>query len=546
MTASAPRLLTDDEVRRFITDGFLILSPDVPGSVHERIDERLLWLLHKEGNPGNNVLPIVPEMYEVLNSPVIRGALASILGPDYVMHPHRYVHNNEPGKIDDSGTPKVGEGSHSFVGWHQDDHSPLSRPRHHYPRYAMILYYPQDTPIERGPTQIIPATQLSRSHSEADRMRGLQAAGTAGTCVLAHFDIVHGGSLNLSDRTRNMVKFVFARCSDPVSPSWDNRNPEWISPDTHLSPVENTVLWRHQWEWMSGRVPTAACAAQVESTSISTHTLLSQLSGDSIQQRIDIGEQLGRKRDLRAISALIDQFSAEEPVRQAAIYNVALAGKAAVNPLCTALEAAAAKSEAAGSGSRWNEGAVVMEDAAYALAAIGLPAVSKLTTLLNSNSEWVRINAAFALGEMGTRAFRTMPALIHLLQDDSHPVVRTVLDAIGQISIGAHMAVPEIKRLLAEPNDSFPDTWLAPQTRKWTGLGQVRLNAVMALLRLGSEANGVEEWLGEFLDDDCGYVGGFGIEFLMRCKTPAAQSATLEYLYRHRWDSTLRGGVRTF
>ncbi len=125
MFASAPKLLSVDQVRRFITDGFLVLSPDVPASVHERIDERLLWMVHKESNPGNNVLPMVPEMYEVLNSSVIRGALASVLGPDYVLHPHRFVHNNEPGKIDESGAARVGEGSRSFVGWHQDDHSPL-------------------------------------------------------------------------------------------------------------------------------------------------------------------------------------------------------------------------------------------------------------------------------------------------------------------------------------------------------------------------------------------------------------------------------------
>ena len=41
-----------------------------------------------------------------------------------------------------------------------------------------------------------------------------------------------------------------------------------------------------------------------------------------------------------------------------------------------------------------------MEDEAHALGAIGEPAVGALSSLLSSKSEWCRINAAFALGEM--------------------------------------------------------------------------------------------------------------------------------------------------
>lgn len=469
MDPNRVQLLSDEQISRFITDGFLILQPDVPAEVHERIDERLLWMVHKEQNPGNNVLPLVPEMYEVLNSPVIRGALGSILGHDYVLHPHRFVHNNEPGRIED-GVPKVGEGSRSFVGWHQDDHSPLSRPRHHYPRYAMILYYPHDTPIELGPTQIIPATQLNSSISDEDRARGFQAAGPAGTCVLVHFDLAHGGSLNVGDRTRNMAKFVFCRCSEPAEPAWDNQRADWQTPDGHLAPAENCVVWRHHWEWMSGRN--------------SAH---------------DLQPSVARYAD--------------------------------------ALQT--------GNGG-WNEGAVVMEDAAYALAAIGKPAVRSLKNLMKSENEWARINAAFALGEMGSQARSAMKQLIGLLQDDSHAVVRTTLDAIGQIRAGSKAALPEIERLLASPPEAFPEAWTTKQRRNWKALSQVRINAVMCLLRMGPEAKGAERWLWECLDDECGYVGGFGVEFLLRRGTPLARAAALGYLYRHRWDSTLRVGMRTF
>ena len=223
-------LLTDEQMRRFVTDGYLVLNANVAPEIHQAIYDRLQWVLHQEGNPGNNVLPAVPEMQPVLDSPIVRGALTSVLGRNYVLHPHRFAHNNEPGGEITAEGAKTGKGSHSFVGWHQDDHSPLSRPRHHFPRYAMILYYPQDTPNEMGPTQLIPATHLYRAFTAADRERGKQGSGPAGTCILVHFDIVHGGSFNAADRTRHMVKFVFARVEEPTAPTWDCREPEWRTP----------------------------------------------------------------------------------------------------------------------------------------------------------------------------------------------------------------------------------------------------------------------------------------------------------------------------
>ena len=60
-------------------------------------------------------------------------------------------------------------------------------------------------------------THRNRRLTESDYARGFQAAGPAGTCVLVHFDIAHGGSLNLSQQTRYMVKFVFVRTREPES-----------------------------------------------------------------------------------------------------------------------------------------------------------------------------------------------------------------------------------------------------------------------------------------------------------------------------------------
>ncbi len=398
-------LLTDAQMRRFITDGYLILNADVDGEIHQTIYDRLQWLMHQESNPGNNVLPAVPEMQIVLDSPTIRGALTSVLGRNSVLHPHRFAHNNEPGGEVTAKETRVGKGSHTFVGWHQDDHSPLSRPRHHFPRYAMLLYYPQDTPNEMGPTQLIPATQLYRTHTPADRERGRQCSGGRGTCVLVHFDAVHGGSFNSADRTRHMVKFVFARVEEPTAPTWDCREPEWRTPESHEAPADSEIVWRRQWDWLCGRKPEPEASA-----------------------------------DTAAIPGLKAAMEDNDPIRQNAIYALAAIGKAAVEPLIADL--------AGRTKDGWNEGAIVMENSAYALAAMGASAVPPLVGLLDNASEWVQINALFALGEIGSEAKDAYPPILRKLQHPSHPVVRTALDALGQIGVLTDDALPHFRRLL--------------------------------------------------------------------------------------------------
>lgn len=496
--SSQPILLTDEEMRRYITDGYLVLDSECLPEIHAHIDAQLAHVLKREGNHGNNILPAVPEMHQVLESPRIVGALQSILGADYLLHPHRFAHNIEPAEVVE-GEQKIGRGSASFVGWHQDSHSPLSRPRHHSFQYAMILYYPQDTPIERGPTQLIPATHLNRAISETDKTRGIRAAGKAGTCVLVHFDTVHGGSMNVSDRSRFMVKFVFARATEPSLSPWKATNQTWENPEKSLAPVEMPNVWSHLWKWVRGENPESVGTATTEEVS----TWLNALNG-------------------------------AEPARQEAIYALCALGKSAVEPLHKML------AECKHNG--WTEDAVVMEDMAYALAGIGTPAIPALLALLEHNNEWVQINAAFALGEMGSRAKEAVPTLVRLLSHPSHSVVRTALDALGQIRVGASIALPEIHRLLTQDNPE----WGSMIYRAWTGQNQVRMNAMMALIRMGKESAKAEEWIESVLEDACGYVGGWGVEWCLRRDTPKAQKIALDYLYRHRWDSTLRQGIRTY
>ena len=89
--------LTDEEMRDFIINGYVKVKTDVPASFHENIYEQLNVMFEHTGNLGNNVLPVIPEIQEVFDHPIVHGAMQGVLGSDYVMHPHRYCHFNQQG-----------------------------------------------------------------------------------------------------------------------------------------------------------------------------------------------------------------------------------------------------------------------------------------------------------------------------------------------------------------------------------------------------------------------------------------------------------------
>ena len=58
-------LFTDEQMKQFIANGYVIVKPNVSTSLHKTIYQKLDMVVAKEGNPGNNLLPRVPEIQEV-------------------------------------------------------------------------------------------------------------------------------------------------------------------------------------------------------------------------------------------------------------------------------------------------------------------------------------------------------------------------------------------------------------------------------------------------------------------------------------------------
>ena len=526
------KLLDDAAVREFIANGFLRLTPDVDPEVHREVDRLLRFACEQETWYGNNILARVPRMYEVLDCPVVRGALVSLAGPDYYLHPHRAVHTSAP-QPDRSlalhpeiNAPPMGKGSMAGSGWHQDAQSPLSRARHHVPRHLIGFYFPHDTPIAMGPTRFQAGSHLF-AHPVAPGGVVLEEV-RAGTFLLLHFDMVHAGFPNFTDRTRYMVKFVFARPRHPTAPSWRSVARRWRRPERCVPDYDLPRTWSYVWNWMRGT------AAQ------------------------PVPDRAG------GVPAVDFGASASQPERLETIHATAAAGEVGrlVDALATGAdrgrhERTLARDDAGepvprddlrGYPLRWNERAVVMEDAAYALAACGATAMPDLVELLDHDDPWMRINAAFALGEIGAPARESVPAVVRLLNDPHQQVVRQALDALGAIGHGLNAALPKIERLLRVSNPAWQESQVM---RGWVAADQVRLNAAFVLLNAVS--NGVDADVGAIeriavsaLGEGNGYVSAVLAETLVRIGTATATARAIRFLSERRWDETLMGRRKPF
>ena len=529
-----PNLFNDEQMRQFVTDGYVVFQPDVPEEVHKTVREKLQYMVDEEYNYGNNVLPRVPEMDRILNSPEVRGALISVLGPGYIAHLHRFDHYIGP---DTNQKTSMDEG------FHQDGYSPLGRPRHHYPRFARLMYYPQDSPIEIGPTHAVPGTQYQKWLTAEDPKNAIPLAGKAGMVSITHFDVGHAAGINKLNQPRHMIKFVYLRAEEPREPSWDCQDRLWRNPAHFEAPHNLNLVWSHIWDWLCGKKDSYESfhAAKPNSTEVSLDTL----NDADLDTRISAMHSIAARGDIKAIPSLIKRLDSDPQwERIMALYTLGSLGQPAVDPLVVVLKDSANDRDEDHSTNFLDfsrdssdlQCSVSMKDATHALAAIGLPALNSLISLLDHSSVWVRVNAAFALGEMDSEAAKAVPALTRCLDDASHCVVRTAIDTLSIIHQKCEEFMPSLERLL---KDGRPE-WQTPvRCNYWTPYDQIRVNVATALTRLGNDARSAEQLLLDKLSDPNGHVSAFAAEALRRIGTPKAIEGVLQYLMTRRWDESL-------
>ena len=533
MTGPERVLLHDEQVRRYVADGFVTFDTGLPADFHAAVtDELRVSMRHDSPMLGDNLLPRIPMLADLLGSPRVLGTVTSVLGAHFYWAPHRFPHNSEP--MDEADRkdgfdpfhngPAMGKGSISGSGWHQDGHSKAGRSRWHTFRAANLFYFPHDVPLVMGPTRLLAGTHLYANIHHIVPEQVVLRDIPAGTAILADFDVGHAGTPNRTDISRYMLKFVVLRMEAPGQATWDHRDPAWRTPEGLRTPHDVPGAWTSLWNWLRG-------APRAEGIEPPPTTELPRLL-DALR-------------------------SPEHGRRLAALYDLAAMGAPAVEPLTDALLATAgldrhvappkddpryyAKSEDH-LDRCYSPRQFVPEDAALALGVIGLPAVEPLVALLDHADPWMRINAAYALGEVGPAAGGAVADRVgELLDDPVTAVVRAAADALYALPCFGPPTVARAHRLLAEniADGEAPAMGEPSLGGRWTKQNHLRYVVSLALLaRLTGDdlPGGLEDAFLAGLGEETGYTQAVACEGLERLGTPGGLRAALRHLQPRRWD----------
>ena len=437
--------LTDAEMRDFIINGYVKIKPDFPPSFHENIRQHLDTMFEVTGNLGNNVLPLIPEIQEIFDHPIVHGAMQGVLGENYVMHSHRYCHFNQQGS----------EGQN----FHKDSYEGDEQIRRHRCRWTMAFYYPQDVTEDMGPTAVLPGSQYYETGESAHKQPDLALTGEAGTVTIVHYDLWHRAMPNSSDNKRYMLKFLFIRLDEPQTPSWRRDTTDWNAL-SNGEESEHPELWGSLWDWYNGKQngrTNGVSSAEVD-------TLIESLDSDNERTRLNAAYRLGRVGST-AVPALKQALhSKSDAIREYAGYALSLTGASAIPTLIDAIQGtddavrASATFALADMGKTAQEAIPILTRAAqdssplvrrHATEGLGLigqqvsedidlsEAVEVLTAGLRDDYHSVRDNAARSLAKLGTTAEPAIPALVAQLEDENRYVRFHAAVALKQIKTPA-------------------------------------------------------------------------------------------------------------
>lgn len=426
-------LFDDERMSSYLRDGYVVLAPDeLPASFHEEMFAAAC-AVHDDARAvggdsnhlqviGDNLRARIRALDRLLDCDTVQGALTSVLGEGFVLHPHHFVHEATPN-------------DQSF---HQDGNLPWNERAHyrtHRPSWAMLFYYPQRVAEESGPTEVLPGTQYWTTDFERDDgtwHRGDAADKTlrreelanadlpardrrigevvdllgvpglerrrltveAGSLVLANYDLFHRGtraSVDAASR-RFMYKFYYFRTQEPHEASWRNASASPVV-GAEPSPVDGVVesIWRWMrgeanW-WVSGCSDDLVCGVE---------------TADAESERVRFAYELGsRARHDHALLPEIERLltTAPEAVRRSMGYAIGVAGECAEGIALRALE---------------HDDARVRRVACLAAAEARLGSEAVVEALLvrmeSDPDDLVRSNAAYSLGNVARLVPERVPA----------------------------------------------------------------------------------------------------------------------------------------
>ncbi|MBE8472058.1 phytanoyl-CoA dioxygenase family protein [Streptomyces justiciae] len=244
--STTPQLLSSVQVARFVAHGFLRLDGVVPAEMNaEALDVFAADLpAVPYGTPVPKAFPEGAFARRLVELPAVAGALQSLVGPGPTVD-HHFVHTREP--HEGSAQPLHAD---ALIDVRPDAFD------------VQLMYYPQDVTADMGGTLVVPGSHLRRiNESDTGRYQNLlgqtRLTCSAGTVMLLHHGIWHGGRRNDSDTVRHMYKIRF----NPTVPQvrlWDvtdlnspavseelGRTFPWYEPATGRLEIHNRIqLWR--------------------------------------------------------------------------------------------------------------------------------------------------------------------------------------------------------------------------------------------------------------------------------------------------------------
>ena len=192
--------LTDSDVLDFCRNGYLLLE----GVVDEDVNRRTLEFVADDTYyEPTSILDEDWFMEGVVMNSEAAGAVRCLLGAGFhlpvLMSNHRVT------------GPYAGTG-----GWHVDGNYDFSPEVN----YLQVFYYPQDTPVESGPTQVLPGSHLIRNKARfMGHLNGIRGAvpttSPAGSIFITAYQIWHRRGPQSDSRLRNMLKYVYWRTAPP-------------------------------------------------------------------------------------------------------------------------------------------------------------------------------------------------------------------------------------------------------------------------------------------------------------------------------------------
>ena len=407
--------LSDDKFLKFLVEGYLTVMPSKMTKQHHDRLYRRAQSLYREADKlksqtahldilGDNLRALIPEIDDVIFDPIVVDTLTSLLGENYVLHPHHYLHK--------SGT--------TDQGFHQDGNLPWNERGHyrsHRPDWALLFYYPQAVDSTNGATEVVASSQYwtkdfekgadwypddsmdrtfdggedNLEYRDQQIQQGLSSIGIPdlerrfiyvpqGKVLIGSYDLIHRGSRSLPDsEDRFMYKFYFLRTTEPqISSTQDAQIPTFSCGRKEIYPVA-----KETWKWSKG--------FKIDDDIPDSSVLSIQLMGEQEHKRIEAAYLLGSSRSDISTDILVEGlYSRSEGTRRASGYGLRIKGALVTDLLVEALQSKQVE---------------IQRVAAFALGTIASASsrdvLRTLTSFLESDQDdLLRSNAAYSLGQI--------------------------------------------------------------------------------------------------------------------------------------------------